>query len=63
MALQLQLRNAMKKPTTPKLALRTQTLRLLAPETLDRVAGGFIMKDTIIIRTSGIVPGPTEAGR
>lgn len=53
----------MKKLTTHKLALRTQTVRLLAPEALDRVAGGFIMQDTIIIRTSGIVPGPTEAGR
>jgi hypothetical protein len=53
----------MKKPTTAKLALRTQTLRLLAPEALDRVGGGFIMKDTIIIRTGGIVEGPIEAGR
>jgi hypothetical protein len=53
----------MKKLSTPKLALRTQTLRVLAPEALDRVGGGFIMKDTIIIRTSGIVPGPTEVDR
>ena len=55
-----------------KLTLRSQTIRLLTAEALDRVAGGinepaptgFIMKDTIIIRTSGIVgPGPTEGCR
>jgi hypothetical protein len=51
----------MKRSTTHKLALRPQTLRLLANDELDRIAGGgaervvngFIMKDTIIIRTSG----------
>jgi len=51
---------AMKRSTPQKLALRPQTVRLLASEELDRVAGGaerivngFIMKDTIIIRTGG----------
>ncbi len=51
----------MKRSTTHKLALRPQTLRLLASDQLDRVAGrgaervanGIIMKDTIIIRTGG----------
>ncbi|HEX3764084.1 MAG TPA: hypothetical protein VHW23_35565 [Kofleriaceae bacterium] len=50
----------MKRSTTHKLALRPQTLRLLANDELDRVAGGaervvngIIMKDTIIIRTGG----------
>jgi hypothetical protein len=56
-------RIAMKKSTPSKLALRVQTIRLLTPETLDGVVGGvagpapivpgFIMKDTIIIRTGG----------
>jgi hypothetical protein len=50
----------MKKPTAPKLALRTQTVRQLTQDALAGVAGGFIMKDTIIIRTSGIVAGPTD---
>jgi hypothetical protein len=51
----------MKRSTPHKLALHAQTIRLLAHETLDRVAGGnhepvqngFIMRDTIIIRTGG----------
>jgi hypothetical protein len=53
----------MKRSTPHKLALRPQTLRLLAlaGDELDRVAGGgvepvvngFIMKDTIILRTGG----------
>jgi hypothetical protein len=51
----------MKKVTPHKLALRPQTVRLLADDNLDRIAGGgaprvvdgFIMKDTIIIRTGG----------
>jgi hypothetical protein len=50
----------MKKPTTQKLALRTQTLRQLTQDALAGVAGGFLMKDTIIIRTSGVVAGPTD---
>jgi len=51
----------MKKSTASKLALRTQTIRQLSNEALDRVAGGFIMKDTIVIRTSGVVaPEPVE---
>lgn len=53
----------MKKSTIGKLALRTQTIRLLSEQALDRVAGGFIMKDTIIIRTGGIVAAPTEGCR
>jgi hypothetical protein len=50
----------MKKSTTHKLALRTQTLRQLSQDALAGVAGGFLMKDTIIIRTSGVVAGPTD---
>lgn len=59
----------MKKSTTNKLALRTQTIRLLTNEALGRAAGGevgrngIIMKDTIIIRTGGIVAGPSELCR
>lgn len=48
------------KKSTRKLALQTQTIRLLGQDELDRVAGGdlgpveqgFIMKDSIIVRTS-----------
>jgi hypothetical protein len=51
---------AMKKSITYKLALNTQTIRLLTSDTLDRIVGGnlgpiadgFIMKDSIIVRTS-----------
>lgn len=51
----------MKKSTARKLPLRVQTIRVLSHETLDLVAGGglepaphgFIMRDTIIIRTGG----------
>jgi hypothetical protein len=53
----------MKKSTTHKLALRTQTLRTLGDADLASVAGGFIMKDTIIIRTGGIVAVATEGCR
>ena len=61
MVLRLHTDIAMKKSTTDKLALRVQTIRLLTHAALDGVAGGspepvargFIMKDTIIIRTSG----------
>ena len=61
----------MKKSTTHKLVLRSQTLRLLTNDALGQVAGGslappangFIMKDTIIIRTSGIAPAPTDGCR
>ena len=57
----LQLRPSMKKTTTPKLTLQSQTVRLLTPDALGRIVGGerepiangFIMKDTIIIRTGG----------
>ena len=60
----------MKKSTT-KLALRTQTLRTLnhaalagvAGGDLDPVGNGFIMKDTIIIRTSGVIAQVTEGCR
>jgi len=52
---------AMKKSTPKKLTLRAQTTRLLTNEALDRVVGGnlepsangFIMKDSVIVRTSG----------
>jgi hypothetical protein len=54
----------MKKTTHPKLSLRTQTVRQLSTEALGQVAGGFIMKDTIIIRTSGgIIAPPADVGR
>lgn len=53
----------MKKSAAPKLSLRAQTLRSLTPEALAGVAGGFIMKDTVIIRTGGLVAAPAEAGR
>ena len=43
------------KKSTNKLTLRTQVIRQLTPDVLDRVAGGFIMKDTIIIKTSSRV--------
>lgn len=57
----------MKKYRTAKLMLHTQTLRLLSHESLDRVAGGdltdppengFIMKDSIIVRTSTRIAMP-----
>jgi len=49
------------KKSTHKLALHSQTLRWLTDGALDRVAGGkpepaadgFIMKDSIIVRTGG----------
>jgi hypothetical protein len=58
----------MKKSTTKRLTLRTQTLRALTSEALDLVAGGnaeppangFIMKDTSFVRTSGFAPAATE---
>lgn len=56
MALRLQFDSfTMKKtPNTPKkLALTIHTIRVLAPTDLARAVGGFIMRDTIIIRTSG----------
>jgi hypothetical protein len=60
----------MKKSIASKLTLRTETIRLLADDVLGRVAGGnepiengFIMKDSIIIRTGGIVRAPTEGCR
>ena len=63
MARRVQYRLAMKKSTTSKLTLRTQVIRQLTNDVLDRVAGGFIMKDTIIIRTSGIVAAPDDDHR
>lgn len=59
MALPLQSAIAMKKSTTHKLSLRSHTIRLLTDASLDRIVGGnlepiadgFIMKDTIIVRT------------
>ena len=53
----------MKKSNASKLALRTQVIRQLTNDVLARVEGGFIMKDTIIIRTSGVVAAPTEGCR
>jgi len=58
----------MKKSTTKKLTLRAQTTRLLTNEALDGIAGGnleapangFIMKDSIIVRTGGVAPALTE---
>ena len=70
MALHLHNGLVMKKSTS-KLALRTQTIRLLTSEALDHIVGGvagepaapgFIMRDTIIIKTSGIV-APADGGR
>lgn len=61
MALRLLEVSVMKKKTDRKLILRTQTLRTLTEETLRGVVGGFIMKDTIIIRTGNpFVPGDVE---
>lgn len=53
----------MHKSTPRKLALRPQTVRLLTDEALGRVAGGFIMKDTIIIRTGAVAATPTARDR
>lgn len=60
MARSLHIRDAMKKPTPKKLTMRAQTVRLLGPEDYGQVAGGFIMKDTIIIRTGGLAPAPID---
>jgi len=38
-----------------KIRLKRETLRVLTVGEMTQIAGGFIMKDTIIIRTSGIV--------
>jgi hypothetical protein len=62
--------SAMKKFTTHKLALRSHTIRSLTSDALDHVAGGslvpvatgFIMRDTVIIRT-GAVAAPSDLGR
>jgi hypothetical protein len=46
---------------TRKLHLRTQTLRPLSDDALRRAGGGFIMKDSVIVRTSTrIDDGPTD---
>lgn len=48
--------------STRKLHLRSETLKPLTDEALRRVGGGFIMKDSIIVRTSTrIEQGPTDA--
>jgi hypothetical protein len=60
MAHLLHMRDGMKKPTPKKLTMRAQTLRVLGPDTYGQVAAGFIMKDTIIIRTGGIAPAPID---
>jgi hypothetical protein len=49
------------KKSNRKLVLRTQTLRTLTEENLRTVVGGFIMRDTVIIRTGNpFVPGDVE---
>lgn len=63
MALRLQ-RHLIMKKTTRKLALRTETIRSLTHEALTDVVGGFLMKDTIIIRTGNpVVAGPSDGCR
>jgi hypothetical protein len=62
MARPVQYRLAMKKSTSNKLTLRTQVIRQLTNDVLDRVAGGFIMKDTIIVKTSTRI-APVEDDR
>jgi hypothetical protein len=59
------------KKYNSKLTLRGQTIRILSSEALGRVPGGnlepieqgFIMKDSVIIRTSGLVQSPSTACR
>jgi hypothetical protein len=47
--------------STRKLHVRTETLRPLTDDALRHVAGGFIMRDSVIVRTSGrVVTGPTD---
>jgi hypothetical protein len=47
--------------STRTLRVRTETLRPLTDDTLRHVAGGFIMRDSVIVRTSGrAVTGPTD---
>jgi hypothetical protein len=53
----------MHKSPPRKLALRPLTIRTLTDEALGRVAGGFIMKDTIIIRTGAVAPAPAVRDR
>lgn len=36
-----------------RLALKKETLKDLSPRQIENVRGGFIMKDSIIVRTSG----------
>lgn len=42
----------------PKLRLRRETLRVLSSDDLTQVAGGFIMRDSVIVRTSRVVAPP-----
>lgn len=59
------------KKSTHKLALNSQTLRWLTDGALDHVAGGspepaadgFIMKDSIIVRTGVVATAPGAGGR
>lgn len=47
--------------STRMLRVRTETLRPLTDDTLRHVAGGFIMRDSVIVRTSGrAATGPTD---
>ena len=41
----------MKKTTTKKLSVRTQTIRVLTANESSGVVGGFIMQDTVIVPT------------
>jgi hypothetical protein len=42
-----------KQDTKIRLALKKETLKDLSPRQNENVRGGFIMKDSIIVRTSG----------
>jgi hypothetical protein len=46
------------KQAPRQLRLKRETLRVLSADDLAAVAGGFIMKDSVIVRTSGRVALP-----
>ena len=59
MALRLREALVMTK-STRKLVLRTETISALSHEALGGVMAGFIMRDTVIVRTSNpFAPGAT----
>jgi hypothetical protein len=62
MAPRLPLQLGMTKPSR-KLVLRTETISPLTQEALRGVGGGFIMQDTVIIRTGRIVAPDAEIQR